>query len=153
MSPTNSTTQSHSRVIAPPRLNLDQVGMTASLICAVHCAIMPIVLTALPLIGLGFLAHAATEWTLIGLSLALGISSLCLGFRQHRRRRALIVLAVGFAMLAAGRIAEAHESGNLGVGLVVLGGLLVAGAHGINRRLCHACRVCHPLSNHDSHRE
>jgi hypothetical protein len=105
---------------------------------------MPMVITLLPLVGLGFLANAATEWTLIGVSVLLGGSSLCLGFRQHRRRRTWMVLAIGFALLTAGRIVEERKQERLGVGLVVVGGITVAGAHLINRHLCLACRVCHP---------
>ncbi|MBC8139422.1 MAG: MerC domain-containing protein [Fibrella sp.] len=116
--------------------DLDQVGMTASLICAVHCALMPMAVTLLPLVGLDFLAHESAEWMLLGLSLLIGCGSIWLGFREHRRRHALLVLAIGFALLVTGRIAEARDSELPGVFLVVLGGMAVAGAHFVNRRLC-----------------
>lgn len=124
------------------RADLDQVGMTASLACAVHCAVMPLVITVLPLLGLGFLATEPVEWALIGLSMLLGVSSLCLGFRKHRRGRAIYALAFGFAMLATGRIAEAHSDENAGTALVVLGGVTVAASHFLNRRLCTECAAC-----------
>jgi hypothetical protein len=126
---------------------LDNAGMTASLMCAAHCALLPIVVTLLPVVGLGFLAHETTEWMLLGLAAALGMSSLCLGFRRHRSRRALVVLSAGLALLAGGRMVEHLEVGEFGVALVVLGGLTVAGAHWVNRRLCLACRVCHDEEN------
>jgi hypothetical protein len=126
---------------------LDNAGMTASLLCAAHCALLPIVVTLLPLVGLSFLAHETTEWMLLGLSAALGMSSLCLGFRQHRSRRALAVLSAGLALLAGGHMVEHLEVGEFGVALVVLGGLTVAAAHWVNRRLCLACRVCHDEEN------
>ncbi|MBC8104942.1 MAG: MerC domain-containing protein [Cytophagales bacterium] len=118
--------------------------MTASLVCAVHCAVMPLAITLLPLVGLGFLAHEATEWILVGLSLLLGGGSLWVGFRGHRRRRALLFLVIGFALLAAGRVAEARENEWIGMPLVILGALAVAGAHFVNRRLCLACKVGRP---------
>lgn len=124
--------------------DLDGIGATASFLCAIHCALLPLVVTLLPLAGLGFLAHGATEWALVACSALLGVSSLCLGFREHRRRSALAVLGVGLALLAGGRIVESQGIGAVGVPLVVLGGLAIASAHLINRRLCHACRVCHP---------
>src|SRR4028119_2491228 len=108
---------------------LDNAGMMASLLCAAHCALLPIAVTLLPLIGLGFLAHETAEWVLLGLAALLGISSLCLGFRQHRSRRAMVVLSAGLALLASGHMVEHLEVGEVGVALVVVGGLTVAAAH------------------------
>ena len=125
-------------------LDLDKAGMTASLICAVHCAAMPFVITLLPLVGLGFLANEWVEWLLIGLSAVLGISSLCLGYRSHRSRRALATLSVGLALVVIGHIAEERAGEWIGISLLVLGGCTVASAHWINRRLCNSCTRCHP---------
>ena len=125
-------------------LDLDKAGMTASLICAVHCAAMPFLITLLPLVGLGFLANEWVEWLLIGLSAVLGISSLCLGYRSHRSHHALATLSVGLALVVIGHIAEKHTGGIFGVALLVLGGCTVASAHWINRRLCNSCKRCHP---------
>lgn len=121
--------------------SLDKVGATASLVCAMHCALMPLVVTLLPLLGLAFLADERVEWALVGFSAAIGIISLCWGYRVHRSRRALAILAVGLGLLAAGRIAERREE-PWGVALVVAGGVGVAASHLINRRLCHSCRLC-----------
>ncbi len=128
--------------------SLDAAGATASLLCAIHCALMPFVVTLLPLVGLSFLASETTEWLLLALSATLGISSLCLGFRAHRSRRALAVLAVGLALAATGRIAEHGGSTPFlphlpGVALLVVGGVLVALSHGLNFYLCRACLACH----------
>src|SRR5579871_842397 len=121
---------------------LDNAGATASLLCAVHCALMPMIVTLLPLMGLGFLANEATEWGLVALSATLGISSLCLGYRRHRSRRAPAVLALGMGLLATGRVAEHRDLGRFGVALVVGGGLTIAAAHLYNRHLCRTCRLC-----------
>lgn len=122
---------------------LDHAGMTASLLCAAHCALLPTLATLLPLVGLGFLANETTEWLLLAVAATLGLSSLCLGFRRHRSRRALVVLSAGLALLAGGHMLEHLELGEFGVALVVMGGVAVAVAHWVNRRLCLACRVCH----------
>ena len=68
-------TQTKSRLAAvePTRIDLDKAGATASLACAVHCALMPLVVTLLPLVGLGFLADERTEWALLGLSAPAGV--------------------------------------------------------------------------------
>lgn len=121
---------------------LDRAGATASLVCAVHCALMPLVITLLPLVGLAFLADQRLEWALFVVSAAIGVTSLRLGFREHRSWRALAVLTIGLAALATGRIAEVRALGWWAVPLVVAGGLTVAVAHGVNRRLCQSCGSC-----------
>ena len=128
---------------AHPEAALDRVGAIASLTCAVHCALMPLVLTLLPLVGLSFLADDRIEWLLVGFSALTGVTSLCLGYRKHRSRRALAVLSIGLAMLVAGRIAEQRHLGWPGVAVVVLGGLTIASAHVFNRYLCQTCKTCH----------
>jgi hypothetical protein len=122
---------------------MDGAGATASLVCAVHCALMPLVITLLPLVGLGFLSSEPVEWSLLGLSALLGVSSLCLGYRRHRSRKALCVLAVGLGLIAAGRTIEMREVRGPSVLLVVCGGVTIAGAHLVNRRLCWTCQKCH----------
>lgn len=121
---------------------LDRVGATASLVCALHCALMPLVITLLPLVGLGFLADERVEWALVTLSAVMGTTSLCLGFRQHRSRRAFAFLGIGLGMLATGRILEGHVHSAWGVVIVVLGGITLAVAHVINQQLCKSCRTC-----------
>jgi hypothetical protein len=121
---------------------LDAAGATASLLCAVHCALMPLLVSVLPLIGLSFLVDERTEWALVALSAVLGISSLSLGYREHRSPRALIILGIGLVLLATGRILEERGVEVGGVAVVVLGGLTLAAAHIVNRRLCHTCEQC-----------
>ena len=118
------------------------MGATASLACAVHCALMPLVITLLPLVGLAFLADPRLEWALFAVSAAIGVTSLRLGFREHRSWRALAVLTIGLGTLATGRVAEARALGWWAVPLVVAGGLTVALAHWVNRRLCQSCGSC-----------
>jgi len=130
---------------------LDVGGAAASLMCALHCALLPLVVTLLPLVGLSFLAGEAVEWILLALSAALGISSLCLGYREHRSRRALSVLAIGLALLAVGRMIEHLELSSIGVPLLVAGGLIVAASHALNHFLCRNCGVCHSPHQQTQH--
>jgi hypothetical protein len=121
---------------------LDRIGATTSSLCAIHCALMPLVITILPLIGLGFLADERVEWLLVGTCAALGIASICLGHREHKRKRAAALLCLGLSLLAVGRVSEERALGRYSVVIVVLGGLAVAASHVVNRRLCMACRTC-----------
>jgi MerC mercury resistance protein len=127
---------------APIGIPIDRTGMVISCLCAVHCALLPIVAGILPLIGLGLLAAEETETALMGSSVALGSIGLGLGYGRHRSSRALVVLAIGMALLIAGRVAEASDAGAPAKVAAVAGGLAIAGAHLINLRLCRSCPEC-----------
>ena len=127
---------------------LDRAGATASFLCAIHCALMPLVVALLPLLGLSFLASEPVEWALLAASATLGSLSLCLGFRKHRKRRVFMVLAIAIALLLAGRIFHEHHFGAWGPILMVIGGLSMMGAHLLNHHLCHSCTRC---CSHEHH--
>ena len=117
--------------------NLDRMGVTASALCAVHCALVPIFITALPLLGLEFLANDWVEITMIAVSAILGTLSLSLSYRkQHRKLLPFIVLITGFILISIG-----HFSGfqSLEPILIPAGGIIVAAAHVVNWKLNNAC--------------
>ena len=124
---------------------LDRFGMTASTICAIHCAIVPVLITTLPLIGLGFLANPWFEWGMIGLALMLGISSIAVSyFKVHHRALPLILLLGGFMLIAVG-----HLFTTLAEAIVVpIGGLTVAAAHFLNNKYAATCRTAGHVHNH-----
>lgn len=111
---------------------LDFFGMSASLLCALHCAAMPLVL-GLGLSGsLALLHHPLVEWSLIGFSLSLASWSLIRShILVHGRWEALRILLLGAALLVAGRF----SSEILEAPTAVAGGLAVATAHWLNLRL------------------
>lgn len=126
------------------KLNLDKLGITASTLCAIHCAAVPLILTFLPLWGLGFLANEKVESFMIVLSLCLGIWSMSTSYRKlHRKVIPSIVLIAGFSLIAVG-----HFSGitQLEPILIPLGGFTIASAHFINLRLVKSCPADHKHS-------
>jgi hypothetical protein len=127
----------------PAGTRLDQIGAAASLVCAVHCAAMPLLIGLLPLVGLSFLAGEQTEWALAGLSMGVGSLSLIPSYeRKHRRRRPLLLFAFGAGLIIAGRLL-AEDGSRMEAPAQALGALLIACAHLINRRLCRSCAACH----------
>lgn len=129
---------------------VDAVGTAASLACAVHCALTPVVATSLPLLGLGFLADEGTEVALSILSALVAVVGLGLGFRRHRSHRALIFLPAGIALFVLGRVADGSGWGRACMPCLVGGGLLLAAAHLQNRRLCRACAACRGFESSES---
>jgi hypothetical protein len=116
---------------------LDHIGITASTLCAVHCAVVPILFTSLPLFGLGFLANAWVEWGMIALALAIGTYSIGGAYlRVHKRPVPLYLLIAGFAVILLG---HAFITGWPEIIMVPAGGLLIAAAHFVNYRYTGAC--------------
>jgi len=128
--------------MSPPRPSLfarlaDRFGATASFLCAVHCALLPLVIAALPALGLSFLANHHFERGFIAFASVLALTTLYMGFRRHHRFRAFWFLAPGIALLTAGIIVDFEQSATLHAVLVSLGGTLVALSHLTNLRLAH----------------
>ncbi len=114
------------------RPDVDRIGMIASTLCAIHCAVVPILLTSLPLIGLGFLASRWFEWGMIGFALVVGIGSLAYSFfNTHRRLIPLILFLFGFLYVVGGHLLL---HGWKEAVVVPLGGLTIVAAHFVNRR-------------------
>jgi len=111
---------------------LDTAGFIASFICAIHCAITPLVLASLPLAGIKFIASPWFDILMISLSFIIASISLYRGYTQyHRRPQALLLVVIGFTFISIG------EWGQIGyhIALTVGGALTVATSHIVNHFL------------------
>lgn len=125
---------------APPRrfaTLVDRVGATASLLCAVHCALLPFVLALLPLIGLEFLAGHTFERIFVTCAAVLASASILFAYRRHRHPHALFIMLPGIALLMFGVAVNLDVHVLLHTVAVVCGGVLVASAHVTNLVLSH----------------
>ena len=118
---------------------IDLVGACVSLVCAVHCLTVPLLVTVLPLAGVGVLLGGALEILFIVASVVLAMVSLCWGFRRHRRWQVFVALGGALTMIAVGRFlaSEVYE-----LVFVFVGAMGLAGGHLFNRYLCLSCVVC-----------
>ena len=123
----------------PPRHSLfDRFGATGSLLCALHCALTPLLLAALPSLGLSLWFDGSLEAALVSFVTLLGLLSLGWSYRRHRALRALGLLVPGLAALWAGLLyAPLHESVVPHAVVMTFGGTLVGLAHLLNLRLNH----------------
>ena len=71
---------------------LDRFGATGSMICAVHCALTPLLLAAIPSLGLSVWLGDGFERGFVVFVTVLGLFSLLWGYRRHRAFRALSLL-------------------------------------------------------------
>lgn len=124
-----------------PTTWLDPTGISLSLLCAVHCLLMLVLITVLPLVGLGILANEQTERFFVIVALTVAAGSIFWGFHLHRQQRVLLTLGAAAAMMLAGRFALAD--GPYEIALVTTGAGLLIVSHALNLRLCRTCAVCH----------
>lgn len=118
----------------PPGSRMDSIGFGASMLCAVHCALLPIAASVLPALGGSILATPLLEAGMIALGAVMATLSLSVGYRSHHHRPwALAVAACGFAAIAAGHTLAPEAFESL---LTASGAFTVAIAHVINARLC-----------------
>lgn len=120
---------------------IDRVGTYGSLLCALHCALVPILIALLPtlgLVGLANLAGGTFELGFVMFATLLGLFSIVWGYRRHGAVRALGLLVPGLVLLWAAMIyAPLHESVLPHALVMTVGGTLVGLAHAANLRLNH----------------
>ena len=125
----------------PPRLaarlsRADRIGFTASLLCAIHCALLPLVIALLPSLGIATWIGEGFEEGFVLFATLLGLFTLVSGYRKHRAVRALRLLVPGLAILWLGVLyAPLHHSVWPHAVTMTLGGTLVGLAHLANLKL------------------
>ena len=126
---------------------IDKVGMFSSVSCAIHCLVMPLVITLVPVFGLSLFVSETFEWGLLVFSAILGVSSLCFGYRKHKSLKAFAYLSSGIMLIVIGRLQHNHSSVHgfeidLFTVVLVFGSFLVAASHYLNNKLCGSCKTC-----------
>ncbi|WP_286264298.1 MerC domain-containing protein [Thalassotalea atypica] len=118
---------------------LDRIGIAATSLCALHCILLPILLPALPLLGLSFLADHTWEHVFLIMTALLGTVALFSGFkRYHRRLYPFYILYLGVAVYWIKHdFAEEVQPF-----FIIVGAALMVTAHFINLKLCNSCKQC-----------
>ena len=83
----------------------DWIGVFASVLCAIHCAAMPFVISYLPALGLSFFADELFHKVMVFVCFAIAIYAFVPGFIKHRRWRPVVFGAFGLMFISAGAFA------------------------------------------------
>ena len=116
----------------------DRLGVVGSMLCALHCALLPVLLALLPARGLRGAALVDFDQAFTVFATLLGVATLGYGFRRHRAFRAWFALLPGLALIWIGSFTALHDHSLGHVLVMVAGGLAIAAAHLMNLRLSHA---------------
>lgn len=123
------------------KLNWDGVGIFTSVLCAIHCGLLPFVLPALPLFGINIIHNPFFEWLMIAIAITVGAYSLYHGFiKHHRSKTPILIFAIGACFLIAKQWFTAYEYYFLALAV----GLIIT-AHYRNYRMSrvHQCHSPH----------
>jgi len=140
---------------------LDSLAATLSMLCAIHCLVMPGLLVSLPIVATSFFADANFHLWMLLLVVPFAAIALFLGCRKHRDRLVFGLGIVGLVLLTTVAIHESLGAANAGAGeeahcphcapaastteiswlepvllLNLLGGLCLVSAHVRNYLLC-----------------
>src|SRR5687767_8821300 len=121
-----------------PRSLLDRLGAFGSMVCAVHCAVVPLLIALAPSLGAARWLGGRFELAFVIFATALGLFSVIWGYRRHGAVRALGLLLPGLATLwLAIGFAPLHDAVLPHAMAMTFGGTLVGLAHLANLRLNH----------------
>lgn len=82
-----------------PNRWLDFCGLAASIGCAIHCAMMPLVIAYLPSLGLSWFADEAFHFWMAIACFVIAFFSFVPGFRRHRNPVPLLLGMIGIGVL------------------------------------------------------
>jgi hypothetical protein len=119
----------------------DALGMLVSVLCMVHCLAAPLLVAAVPALGLGFLAVDGVHVVFAVAVLLAAVAALIPGYRQHHRRSVLVLGAAGVLLVSVG---ATLPEGLPETSVTVLGSALMIAAHVTNLR--HVKLHVHPPS-------
>ncbi len=126
------------------KLNWDGVGIVTSILCAIHCGLLPLVIPILPLFGVNIVHNLFFEWGMILLAFVVGIYSLVHGYIIHHRSfKPIYIFIIGFSFLVLKQFFIDFQFWLLGIAV-----LFIISAHFINYRYCVRSKCSSPHHKH-----
>ena len=124
------------------RINWDFFGMLTSIACAIHCAILPLVISSLPIFGINIINNSPFEWLMISIAFVVGSVAVLHGYRSHHKS------LVPFYLFITGFIFLVVKQFFLSVELVFLlpAVFFILFAHILNYKYCHQAKQSKALN-------
>ncbi|MYJ54259.1 MAG: MerC domain-containing protein [Nitrospira sp. SB0672_bin_25] len=139
-------------------MRLSGAGSIISLVCAVHCALTPLALLALPFLAAQYggvfsgivdsVFSQSTEWLFLGAIAVIAGGGVLATYPVHRDGRPATFTMAGFLTLLLVR-SVAEEGSSLELVGNLIGASLIAWGGFMNRSLCR----CHPCHERDDKTE
>jgi hypothetical protein len=121
------------------KINWDAMGVTVSVACAIHCAILPLAISSLPLFGINIIENPLFEYGMIALAFVVGSYSLYHGFKKHHHNwLPLILFSVGMFFLVIKQVFH-----NWHLYLLIPAVLFIIASHFLNYKFCRKHNHAH----------
>ena len=121
-------------------INYDKIAISFSVVCALHCLLLPIIVIFLPSISATFLGTEDFHKTLLYFVIPSSIIALSLGCKMHGKYE---VYSYGFFGIGALLFASFFGHDYLGevgeISLTLIGAGIVSLGHYKNQKLCADC--------------
>lgn len=115
---------------------LDLLGISTSILCAVHCLLPPILLTFTAAGSLPFLENEFLELIILASAGVFAAWSLIPSVKIHHHYGPLGIASLGFTLIIA---AHFFHSTYFEIGILLAGGILLSSAHFWNWKLKDSC--------------
>jgi hypothetical protein len=126
------------------KLNWDGVGIITSIICAIHCGLLPLLIPILPLIGVNRSHNTSFEWIMISIAFVVGIYAIIHGFiKHHRNKKPIYIFIIGFSFLVLKQFYTEFQYLFLAIAVSFM-----ITAHYMNYRLCTKNKCSSPHHKH-----
>jgi len=118
---------------------IDNLGITISSVCAIHCLLLPAIFLIAPY---SFIASHEFHETLIYFILPCALIAFVLGCRKHGDVRVAIMGSIGIILLALAVIlhetlhGDQHSDSLISVLITIMGSVILIFSHIRNRKLC-----------------
>lgn len=113
---------------------MDRVAMTLSALCLIHCLLVPIFITALPLLAQFNDSHFHAQLLIVVIPVSL--IAYGLGYPRHRNKSIVAWGIAGIAIMFVGGTVAHDNFGTLAdTALTTAGSLILATSHYFNNRL------------------
>ena len=122
---------------------VDRFSITLSVLCIVHCLLLPVLFVMLPSLAASILGAEAVHESLVYMVIPSSLISLGLGCRQHSRSSFILVGIIGLSFLVCGIATEQWALNEIWEKLFTMfGAILIVFAHVRNYQLCRASTDC-----------
>src|SRR5690606_798143 len=118
-----------------------RIGVGAATLCAVHCALLPVLIGLAQAGGLALGGWVDFDHGAVVFASLLAATTPALGYPPQRASLAWALLVPALALVWLGSFTRLHDHTWAHLAVMVAGGLLLAGAHLANLRLTHAARA------------
>jgi len=122
---------------------MDRLGVVASVGCAIHCLLMPVVLSLSAVYAHLLPTEEHTHRVLAVAVSCIGAIALGRGYKKHRKLSPLLLMAAGLCFIVGGAVLGDRLPTHLAeVAVTMTGSFCMIAAHRKNHTFCRSCERC-----------